>query len=60
MLTPFTFPPSLLIQPIVLPPNYFFCPFSSTLLPCHCLLLLSFPNLSPHYPPSYTLTITTC
>jgi hypothetical protein len=52
ILTPFTFPSFLMLQSIVLPPNYPFCPFLSSL----CLPFLPFPNLSPHYPSSYTLT----
>jgi hypothetical protein len=43
------FPPFLVLQSTVLPPNYSFCPFTSTLSPC-LFSLLSFPNLTPHYP----------
>jgi hypothetical protein len=49
ILTSFTFPLSPVLQFIVLPLNYSFCHFSSTLYPCLHLPLLSFPNLSPHY-----------
>jgi hypothetical protein len=36
-LTPFTLPPSYALKSIALLPNYYFCPFSSTLSPCPCL-----------------------
>jgi hypothetical protein len=38
----FTLPPSPVLQSIVLPPNYSFCPFSSTLFP-----VFTFPSHSP-------------
>jgi hypothetical protein len=37
------------LQSIVLPLKYSFCPFSSTLSSCPHLVFLSSPNLSPHY-----------
>jgi hypothetical protein len=57
ILTPFTLPPSPVLQSIVFLSNYSFCPFSSTLSPC----ALTIPSCSPptcHQtgPPSYTLT----
>jgi hypothetical protein len=50
MLTPFTFSPSLVLQPIVFSPSYSFCPFSSSISSCLHLSLLAFPNLSSNYP----------
>jgi hypothetical protein len=38
------------VQSIVLPSNYSFCPFSSTLSLCLHVPLKSFPNLLPYYP----------
>jgi hypothetical protein len=46
---PLTFSPFPVQQSIVLSPNYSFCPFSSTLSPCHHLFLLSSPNLLSYY-----------
>jgi hypothetical protein len=56
ILTPFTCPPSPVLQCIVLLPNYLFYAFSSTLPPCLHLPFPPSPNLAPHYPSSYTLT----
>jgi hypothetical protein len=38
------------VKPIVLLPNYFFCPFSSTLSSCPHIPLPFIPNLSRDYP----------
>jgi hypothetical protein len=53
ILTTFTLPPYPVLS-IVLLPNNFFCPFSSTLSLYLHLPLLVFPNHT--MPPSYTLT----
>jgi hypothetical protein len=64
MLIAFTFPPFLVLQFIILHPNYSVFPFSSTLSPCICLYHISFPNLSPCYPSllhtHYPLTVLLC
>jgi hypothetical protein len=50
ILTPFTLPPSLVLQSIAVLPNYSFCPFSSILSPGFHLLLPPYHNLSPDFP----------